>query len=63
MKFSKDIDGTTVIIKPQGKAWSVALLGDYCSNFGRFENNRLSMEWDWGLTPKVKGFIKSKLTQ
>jgi|10_taG_2_1085330.scaffolds.fasta_scaffold221110_1 hypothetical protein len=55
----KIIEGVDVIIKPQAYGHSISLLGDYCSNFGQVnKEGRLSMEWEWGTTPKVVEFIK-----
>ena len=57
----KIIEGVDVIIKPQAYGHSVSLLGDYCSNFGQVnKEGRLSMDWEWGTTPKVVEFIQSQ---
>jgi len=55
------IGNIEITIEPnESGGHSVALIGDYSSNYGRIEGGRLSMEWEWGLTPKVVEFIKSK---
>ena len=54
------IGNIEIIIEPNDKGHSVALIGDYSSNYGRVEKGKLSMEWEWGLTTKVVEFIKSQ---
>jgi len=54
------IGNVEITIEPNDKGHSVALIGNYSSNYGRVEGGKLSMEWEWGLTPEVVRFIQSQ---
>ena len=49
------IEGKDVQLLPSGQ---VSIVGEYQSNYGRIDNGRLSMDWEYGLTKKVIHWLR-----
>ena len=50
------IEGNDIEMLPSGH---ISIVGEFSSNYGRIDNGRLSMDWEYGMTKKVIHWLRN----